>query len=157
MVVSHHVVAGIELRTFRRAVSALNHWAISPVQCSVFYMAIHIKSSFLSVVEQYSTAYHTLFTTFCFVVMNPSSYYTDSWYGDSRGLEARTWIAKVACVVKISWKDLQLSTGANLWGGYRRGSFAGLHPSQKGQEQAYRSQPLHFYEVRGNNTVFIWK
>jgi hypothetical protein len=29
MVVSHHVVAGIEFRTFRRAVSALNHWTIS--------------------------------------------------------------------------------------------------------------------------------
>jgi hypothetical protein len=30
MVVSHHVVAGIELRTSGRAVSALNLWAISP-------------------------------------------------------------------------------------------------------------------------------
>jgi hypothetical protein len=30
MVVSHHVVAGIELRTFRRAVSALNSSAQAP-------------------------------------------------------------------------------------------------------------------------------
>jgi hypothetical protein len=30
MVVSHHVVAGIELRTSGRAEDALNHWAISP-------------------------------------------------------------------------------------------------------------------------------
>ena len=32
MVVSHHVIAGFELRTFRRAVTALNRWAISPTQ-----------------------------------------------------------------------------------------------------------------------------
>jgi hypothetical protein len=39
MVVSHHVVVGFELSTFGRAVSALNHGAISPALIYVFSFA----------------------------------------------------------------------------------------------------------------------
>ena len=40
MVVSHHVVVGFELRTFKRAVSAFTHWAIWPAPLISFFRFI---------------------------------------------------------------------------------------------------------------------
>lgn len=82
--------------------------------------------------------------------MNPHSYYTESWSRDSRGLEARPEWQKLLCgedQLKGPVPEYRELSGEAA---REKGNLLGLHQGQKGQEQAFRGQPLYFYKLRAD-------